>query len=233
MAPKVPSSEIGTATAGTSVARQLRRNRNTTRITSPTAIASVTFTALSEERMVTVRSMATLMSMSVGMEALQRRDERRDAIHRLDDVGAGLTVEDDQHGRLAVGEPDVAHVLDRVQYLGHVRQAHRRAVAIRDHHVAVLRGLGGLVVGVDLVALPADVDRALGGIGIGRRQRGAHVLETDAVLEQRARVQLDAHRRQRAAADLYLADAAHLRELLRTGWSRRRRTADPASGCGR
>src|SRR6185312_17495023 len=76
------------------------------------------------------------------------------------------------------------------------------------------RGPRGLVVGVDLVALPADVDRALGGIGIGRRQRGAHVLETDAVLEQRARVQLDAHRRQRAAADLYLADAAHLREVL-------------------
>ena len=70
MAPKVPSSEIGTATAGTSVARQLRRNRNTTRITSITAISSVSFTARSEERMVTVRSIATRMSMSVGIEAL-------------------------------------------------------------------------------------------------------------------------------------------------------------------
>ena len=70
MALKVPSSEIGTATAGTTVARPLRRNTNTTRITSAMAISSVRLTACSEERMVTVRSMATLMSISLGIEAL-------------------------------------------------------------------------------------------------------------------------------------------------------------------
>ncbi len=70
MAPKVPRSEIGTATAGTSVARPLRRNRNTTRITKEIASSSVSFTACSEARMVTVRSLATFISMSVGIEAL-------------------------------------------------------------------------------------------------------------------------------------------------------------------
>jgi len=99
--------------------------------------------------------------------------------------------------------------------IGHVREAHRRSVAVGDHEVAILGRAGRLVVGVQLVALVADVDRALGGIGIGGRQRRPDILEPDAVLEQRVGIQLDPHRRERAATDLHLADAAHLRQLLR------------------
>ena len=58
MTPKVPISETGTATLGISVARALRRNTNTTRITSTTAIASA-------------RS-----------DVAQRRADRRRALHR-------------------------------------------------------------------------------------------------------------------------------------------------------
>ena len=161
MAPKVPSSEIGTATAGTSVARALRRNRNTTRITSEMATMSVRSTSCSEARMVVVRSIATFMSMSDGIEALSCGMSAVTRSTVVDDVGARLAVEDDEHRRLAVGEPEVAHVLDRVEHLRHIRQAHRVAVAVGDDEVAVLRRLGRLVVGVDLVALGADVDRAL------------------------------------------------------------------------
>src|SRR5882762_7836145 len=102
MAPKVPRSEIGTATAGTAVARPLRRNRNTTRITSAIAIRSVVSTARSEARMVTVRSIATRMSMSAGIEALSEV---------LD------SVENVRNRRLTVREPEVAYVLDRVEHL--------------------------------------------------------------------------------------------------------------------
>ena len=63
--------------------------------------------------MVTVRSMATFMSMSLGIEALSAGISAVDAVDGLDDVGARLAVEDDEHGGLAVGEPEVAHVLDR------------------------------------------------------------------------------------------------------------------------
>ena len=90
-----------------------------------------------------------------------------------------------------------------------------RAVAIGDDQRLVVVGLVGLVVGVDLIALVADVDAALGAVRIGAGQRGAHVLEPDAVFVERLRDQLDAHRRQRAAADHDLADAFDLRELLR------------------
>ena len=69
MTPKVPSSETGTATAGIRLARQSRRNRKTTRITSPTAISSVRSTSRSEARMVVVRSIATVRSMPLGIAA--------------------------------------------------------------------------------------------------------------------------------------------------------------------
>ncbi|MNC94847.1 hypothetical protein D3C83_118130 [compost metagenome] len=51
------------------VARALRRNRNTTRITSPTEIASVRSTSFKEARMVVVRSSTTERSMALGIEA--------------------------------------------------------------------------------------------------------------------------------------------------------------------
>jgi hypothetical protein len=44
--------------------------------------------------------------------------------------------------------------------------------------------------------------------------RGAHVLAADAVAVERERQQLDAHRGQRAAADLDVADALDLRQPL-------------------
>ena len=69
IAANVPMSEIGTATAGISVARPLRRKTNTTRITSATEIMSVRSTSCSEARMVLVRSSITCRSMLAGMDA--------------------------------------------------------------------------------------------------------------------------------------------------------------------
>ncbi len=62
-------SDTGTATAGMSVARPFLRNRNTTRITNPTAIDSARSTSRSDARMVLVRSSTTFRSIALGMEA--------------------------------------------------------------------------------------------------------------------------------------------------------------------
>ena len=70
MAPNVPTSDTGTATIGTSVARPLRRKTNTTRITSTTAMTSARPVSRSDARIVTVRSIATPRSMSAGIDAL-------------------------------------------------------------------------------------------------------------------------------------------------------------------
>ena len=92
---------------------------------------------------------------------------------------------------------------------------HRRAVAIGDDQRFVIVGLVGLVVGIDLIALVADIDAALRTVRIGAGERGADVFEADAVFVERLRDQLDADRRQRTAADHHLADAFDLRQLLR------------------
>ena len=69
MTPNVPISDTGTATLGISAARTLRRNRNTTRITSATAMTSVRSTSRSEARMPGVRSIITFMSIAAGIDA--------------------------------------------------------------------------------------------------------------------------------------------------------------------
>ncbi len=62
--------EIGTATLGIRVARPLRKNANTTRITSPTAISKVRWVSASEERMVVLRSEAIHICTSPGSAAV-------------------------------------------------------------------------------------------------------------------------------------------------------------------
>ena len=71
-----------------------------------------------------------------------------------------------------------------------------------------------LVVGVDLPALLPVLDGALRAVRVGGVERGSHVLQADAVMEEGTRIELGAHRRQRAAPDRDLADAVYLRQLL-------------------
>jgi hypothetical protein len=70
MMPKVPMSDSGTTTPGISVARRLRRNRNTTMMTSAIEIIIVNSTSCTEARMVVVRSRTTVRSIADGIEAL-------------------------------------------------------------------------------------------------------------------------------------------------------------------
>jgi hypothetical protein len=71
--------------------------------------------------------------------------------------------------------------------------------------------------GVDLEPAAVALDRTLGPVGVGGLDRGAHVLETDAVVVQLERIDLDPHGRQGAAADLDLADAVDLGDALGDG----------------
>ncbi len=145
---------------------------------------------------------------------LQRGDERAHAVHRLDDVGARLARDEHDDGRLAVEEAERAGVLHAVDHLRHVAQAHRSAVAPGDDEVRVVGGPPRRRRRVDLHAAAVTLDGALGPVGIGRLDGGAHVLRADAVAVQRERQQLHAHRGQRAASDLHVAHALHLRDAL-------------------
>ena len=184
-------------------------------ITSSTARTRVRSTSRSDVRMVVERSTASPTSIAGEIEACSCGISRLHPIDRADDVGARLPVEDDQDGRLAVGKAGVAQVFHPVGDLADIGKMYRRAVAVGDDQRLVVGGLVGLVVGIDLIALVADVDAAFRAVGVGAGERGPHVFQANAVFVDRLRDQIDAHRRQRTAADDDLADAFDLRELLR------------------
>lgn len=69
MMPNVPISDSGTTTLGITVAVRLRRNRNVTSTTSPTASSISNCTSATESRMVWVRSATTTRSSVAGIAA--------------------------------------------------------------------------------------------------------------------------------------------------------------------
>ena len=103
---------------------------------------------------------------------------------------------------------------DPVHHLGDIPQPHRRAVSVGDHRGREGRRREACVIGVDLEAQALVLDHPLGPGGVGRGQGGAHVLEADPVTAEGQGVELHPHRRQGAAADLHLAHALHLAQLL-------------------
>src|ERR1019366_832143 len=69
MTAKVPTSDAGTATVGMRVARQLRRNIKTTRITKTMERMRVRSTSLTDARMVMVRSRTIVVLIPCGIDA--------------------------------------------------------------------------------------------------------------------------------------------------------------------
>ena len=214
IAPNVPMIETGTATLGMSGGAQIAKEQEHDEGDQGDRDDQRAFGVGSEVRIV-VRAVQRDGQVDIaGQRGGHARQLRLHRVDGLDDVGAGLAVENDQHRGLAVGEAGVAQIFDRIDDLADVGQLDRRIVAVGDDEVAVLGGVARLVVGVDLVVTVAVLDGALRAVGVGGGERGAHVFEPDAVFEQGARVELDAHRRQGAAADVDFADALHLRQPL-------------------
>src|SRR5208282_5638906 len=97
----------------------------------------------------------------------------------------------------------------------HIREPNRIAVAIGDNGVGILRGGVDLVVGVDRRGLGWAVEVALRRVDVKVPDRGADVVNVQAVGGKRLRIELYAHRRSIPAADADKPDAVHLRYFLR------------------
>ncbi len=136
-------------------------------------------------------------------------------VHRSDDVGPGLPVDDHQDGRLRVRIARVLHVLDGISYVGNIAETNRGAVVIGNEQRDVVDGFEDLVVGADFPYPLAIGEVAFGNIGICRRQGLAHLLQPDAILVQYHGVDFHAHARQGAPAHGHLAHAGDLRQFLR------------------
>ena len=114
-------------------------------------------------------------------------------IDGLDNVGPRLAEQGDEDSGSSVGPTKVAHILDGILHVGHIRQSHRGAVAVGDDQRRIICSHNCLIVRVDLKAPVAVINRALRAIGISCGKRSAHVLEADAVFVERLRVELDAN----------------------------------------
>ena len=147
-------------------------------------------------------------------EGAQIRQLRADPVDGLDDVDAGLAVDDEDHGGLAVGHRAGAEVFDGAVDSGHVDQPHGRAVSPRDDQRLVARRLAELIRGIDLPGESAVVELALGTVDVRGRQHLSDLVEADAVARERQRIQVYTDGRQGAAADEDLPDAFEPRDLL-------------------
>ena len=132
-----------------------------------------------------------------------------------DDVGAGLALHVEQDRRGCVHPAGELDVLRALQHGGDVGQMHRRAVAVGHDDVLVVVGALQLIVGVDRVGLRRAVEAALGRVGVGVGDRGAQIVDVEAVGRERLQIGLHAHGRPLAAGDADQADAGELRDLLR------------------
>src|SRR6266568_1513570 len=158
--PNVATSETGTATAGIRVARALRRNRNTTTITSAIAMTSVLSISKSEARMVLVRSSTTSRLIVLGIEARSSAvpvsDDERDVLTRFlrlvvgHDLPVAIALLDRALGAVGVGggehrayfvQPDRVLVERRRIQL----HAHRGERGAAHRHLADAFGLGNFL----------------------------------------------------------------------------------------
>jgi hypothetical protein len=138
-----------------------------------------------------------------------------DTVDDLDHIGAGLALNVDDDRRHVVDPGGEAHVLRVLGDLGHIGQEYRRAVAVGDHHRAVLLGRAQLIVGVDHVGSARRIDIALRALDVGRDDRAAQVLQVEPIGGKRLGVRLHAHGGSLAARKRDQANAGHLRDLLR------------------
>jgi hypothetical protein len=100
-----------------SAARPLRRNRNTTNMTSPTASTSAFSTSRSEARMVGERSDTTFKSMAGGMLACKCGSKARTLSTDSMMLAPGALYSINRMAGFAIGHAVIAHILNRIDPL--------------------------------------------------------------------------------------------------------------------
>ena len=136
--------------------------------------------------------------------------QRLDAVHDLDDVGAGLPLNVEDHGGRLVHPGRLLHVLRIVDGIGDIGELDGRPVPVGDDQRPILAARKELIVGADDVGLAGAVKAAFGLIDVRRDDGGANIFEGQAVCGKGRRVSMNAHGRPLSAAD---ADEPHARQL--------------------
>jgi len=135
---------------GMSVARQLRRNMKTTRITRMTERMRVRSTSLTEARIVVVRSRTTVVLMPCGMDASIDGNSARNTIYSVDNVCARLAEDHDGDRRCAIQVSCRPDVLRRIRNIGYIGEPDCLPFVVSDDQRTKLVGMGDLVVRDDV-----------------------------------------------------------------------------------
>ena len=107
--------------------------------TRPTASTSVNCTSRTEARMVSVRSVRMAILTEGGTVARSCGQQRFDAVGGLDDVGAGLALDVQDHGGLVVHPASQTDILNIIHHLADVAQPHRRSLLVSNNDIARIR----------------------------------------------------------------------------------------------
>ena len=145
---------------------------------------------------------------------LERRQRGLDTVHRGNDVRTGLPKKDQGNARLAVHESGGADVLDRILHVCDVGQFDGRAIPIRDDERLVIRRFEQLVVRPNVGGRVSVGELALRQIRVLLAQHRAHIFEAQTETVQLRGIDVHAHGGQRAAADGDIADALNLQQAL-------------------
>ena len=164
---------------------------------------------------------------------LEHRHHRLDPVHGLDDVGAGLTLDRENDGRLVVVPAGDQLVLSRADSAADIAYADRRSVAVGYHEVGVFVGLEQLIVGVERVGLARAVERAFRKVDIRLSEHRADILEVDAASRQRLRIDLYADSRLLLCLRYRQGRLRISARSFAAGCSAHRRRQRSAAGCPR
>src|SRR5260221_12125087 len=137
-----------------------------------------------------------------------------DAVGGVNNVGAGLAEDDEQNGALAVQIAGGADVLYGIDDFGDVGEVDGGAFVVADDDGLEVFGVGYLIVGDNVSGGDTVCDLALGEVGVLQAQDGLNVRHGEAVAGELGGIHFDADGWQCAAADVDLADALNLGELL-------------------
>ena len=138
-----------------------------------------------------------------------------DAVDHFDHVRPWLTLHIEQNGWLAICPGCKSGILGRNDRLSDIGEPQRRIVAVGDDEVHVLIGGLELVIGVDGGGAQGTIERALGLVDVGSRDRVAQVGQGQAIRSKRLWIGLDAHGRSLSSRHAHETDARYLGQALR------------------
>ncbi len=121
------------------------------------------------------------------------RQDLLDRIDHADCVGAGLALDGEHDGALAIVPARHLVIGDAVDGAPDILDAHRRAVAEGHDLPLELRSILHLPGGVNECRLRRTVERSGGRIGIGICRCGRHLIDANIARGEFGRIDLDSH----------------------------------------